>query len=84
MCDTTNYARMKYLRYYNNFLMFLGTPVKGLRHYAYAKAYGIEVPWVGMDNSGCPYLEENCKGNGQKNLSFQYPMKVEEFYPPVG
>ena len=63
---------------------FSGTPVRGLTHHAYAKAYGFEVPWVGMDNSGCPYLEENCNGNGQNNLTFQYPMKVEEFYPPVG
>lgn len=59
-----------------------GTPIKGFKHYAYAKTYGIEVPWIGMDNSGCPYLEDNCDGNGKKNLTFRYPMKVEEYYPP--
>ena len=74
-----------YLSYYIFIIYFLGTPIRGLTHHAYVRAskYGIQIPWVGMDNSGCPYLEENCNGNGKKNLAFKYAMKVEDYYPPV-
>jgi len=61
-----------------------GTPIRGLKHYAYVRAskYGFQMPWVGMDNEGCPYLEKHCNSSGKENLVFAYPMKVESYYPP--
>ena len=64
---------------------FSGTPIRGLTHHAYVRAskYGFQMPWVGMDNKGCPYLEKHCNGSGKENHTFAYPMKVESYYPPV-
>jgi hypothetical protein len=72
--------------YFKSKILFIGFPLKGFKHYASVREskFGIQVPWVGMDNDGCKYIDGHCNSSVKKELAFQYPMKVASWYPKVG
>ena len=63
----------------------LGFPIKGLKQEASVRPikYGVSIPWIGMDNDGCKYLEGNCSHGANTTLTFKYGIQVQDWYPPV-
>jgi len=46
--------------------------------------WGMEIPWVGMETEGCPFLDrgEGCTPGAQARLSrFYFPILIQELYP---
>ena len=61
----------------------LDFPIRHFRQDAKATVLGLSVDWYGLDIEGCKYLEGGCNGNAGDVVSFSYPIKVLDFYPPV-
>merc|ERR1712107_686017 len=50
----------------------------------WVSGWGIEIPWVGMETEGCPYLDlgTGCRPSAQARQSrFYFPILIQEMYP---
>merc|ERR1711928_334730 len=50
----------------------------------WVSGWGIEIPWVGMETEGCPYLDlgTGCRPSAQERQSrFYFPILIQEMYP---
>ena len=83
-CLLLQSKRMRIMNIVDKYLfLLLDFPIRHFRQDAKATVLGLSVDWYGLDIEGCKYLEGGCKGNAGDVVSFRYPIKVLDFYPPV-
>ena len=49
-------------------------------------SWGIQMPWVGLDTVGCPYMQNNCTAQAPVETDvqkFSYPIQIRKEYPRV-
>ena len=62
-------------------------PMREMKQEAYwITSLGFQLPWVGLDKTGCKYMKNNCTAEtvGPNEVQpFSYPIQIMQAYPVV-